>query len=415
MGRVFAENQMIESRKIKVSTLEFYLNIMAIVLILVSEINFYTPESIKVYSVLTMIGMVISYSLGVQYFRYRVRLNHFIIWISVIYFMFCVYGIFFLRSGVFPIDSILYRYFENIALYLSISSILRKNYIKITLPFVLAGLFSIIYLISKEGADIISGGVRIGGSLSGNVNSVGFNFGLVSSLLAWRYCITKNKHDMILFLVFVIFMLLTGSKKTLFFLLTNLFIFYYHNRHKAIIWLKVILSFFFLWILIFKIPYFYSIMGFRIEQMLMTLLGDSNTLTYSYSTDMREKMLVESLHFFLEHPIFGGGWNYFGLKTTLNYDYSHSNIAELSVTFGLMGLFTYYARYIYNIYISLNGLRDLANKKKNNFSLLSFSLVSTILFIEWSAVTFSAQVFWYLPIIISCAMLNEILQKSESK
>lgn len=392
--------------------LEIKLHIFAVLVIMIAEICFYTPELIQLYSLLSLLGMGLSFLLGVSYVTSKIRLDNFILWSVLIYSIYFFYGLFFLQHGVFSISSMGYRFFGGISLFISIGYIIHNNYRYFVTPFVMAGLFSIFYLIYVEGATILAGGIRLGDTLSGNVNTVGYNFGLIGMLVIWRYASEKNRKDLILFLLFTIFMLVTGSKKTLIILLVDISILCWYNRHKVTVWFKPLLILLIVWYLIFNVSYFYSIIGIRIEQMVSTVLSASSiTEEYSYSTDMRERMIVEAWHLFLTKPIFGGGWNYFGANSVLGYEYSHSNFMEMLSSFGLFGTSLYYIKHFYNLKVSIGALKiKNSDNLTANFAILSCALVVVCLMIDWAAVTFSAQIVWYLPIIISCILVDSIIK-----
>ncbi|PWX16157.1 hypothetical protein CYK66_10200 [Clostridium perfringens] len=94
-----------------------------------------------------------------------------------------------------------------------LSSLLEKDTELLVKSFAISGVISMLYLISSEKTNILMGGSRIGDSLSGNVNTVGFNFGIISTVLMWSICKEKKIYKVLVFVLLSIFMLLTGSKK----------------------------------------------------------------------------------------------------------------------------------------------------------------------------------------------------------
>ena len=141
---------------------EFNMNAIALILIITANFCFYTPKMIIWYMGMTITGCIISILLNFKYFSFKIYVSSYILWLTIIYMIFFFYGFCFLQGGKFSWDSFLIRYIENISLYLAISGLFRCCGENVVIPFTIAGIVSIIYLIFNEGAEIISGGVRIG-------------------------------------------------------------------------------------------------------------------------------------------------------------------------------------------------------------------------------------------------------------
>lgn len=396
--------------KISMAKLSYIINSVALILIITSNFCFYTVDNINIYAYMTIIGCITSLLLNIKHFRLNISKNSYFLWLTSIYTIFLIYGLFYLRAGKFSRDGFVIRYIENFSIYLSLYSIIRENNSSIVIPFLISGFASIIFLLSQEWSDIINGGIRIGDSLSGNVNTVGFNFGFISLLISRNYMNSKKKSNLFLLAIFIFFMILTGSKKTLFIVVLDLFlIFFSQNNSRLIRYFKILLSFTIIIVLIFNVPYFYNILGSRIISMIDTFLGKDSVYsnTYSYSTDMREFMIKESFKFFLKNPIFGGGFNNFLANTITQYEYSHSNYTEMLCSFGLIGTIIFYSKYFSNFkYLLSNSiLRDL---KYRNYGILVLVMIVEMLAIDWMTVTFSGQSVSYLPIIASSAIIGNI-------
>lgn len=329
--------------------------------------------------------------------------------------------ILFLQGGKFSWDSFFIRYIENISLYLAISSLFRCRGENIVAPFTIAGIMSIVYLIFKEGTEILSGGVRIGDTLSGNVNTVGFNLGFISLLVTWQYCRNKKKKNLILLGILILFMLLTGSKKALLIVMLDVLLIFLYEKGHASRWLKLIVAITVGAYLIFNVPYFYEILGSRIESMFNTMFGKTSAVlnTYSYSTDMREEMIGEAFRLFLQKPVFGGGYNAFMANTITRYEYSHCNYTEMLSSFGLFGTIIFYSKYVSNIKFILSN-RLFKVPKYRNIAFIGILLMIEMIVADWATVTFSGQCLGYLPVVFTCAALeyvrrNEWLEKNEKE
>ena len=382
---------------------------IALILILVGEICFYTLDSLCLYLILTGFGMILGILHNANRFSLRIRGDNFILWVCVMYTIYFVYGFLFLQKGEFPWDTMGYRFLEIVVLYLIISNMFSYDILTFQNAIVIAGIISAAYLIYSEGFSILLGGQRIGDSLSGNVNTVGFNFGIISTIIMWSYCKQKTAYKIILFLAFSVLMLITGSKKVLIIIIANLLMFFWYEKKKINGWVKTFFILIITIYVVFNVPYFYDIIGSRVEAMIETMLYGNSSTIYSYSTNSREKMIQEAFKLFLNNPFFGGGWNYFYSQTIYGYEYSHCNYTEMLCSFGIIGTAIFYGRHIYDARVAL---KERKTKIEENRDLIILILILTAeaLTLDWAAVTFSAQCVWYLPIIICAASIRTIYQ-----
>ena len=378
---------------------------IGLILILFSEICLYNKQMVSLFLIVNGLGMVMVFLSLINKRRFIIYKKSYPIWLTFIYFLFLFYQFVALRAGNATWDTLLWRYFENLCIYSVIINDLRENK-DFAVPFIWAGFFSIVLLLKNELSVILTGQIRIGTSLSGNENTVGFAFGTISVIIMWIYCKEKSnkKYRLGLFVLFTIFMLLTGSKKVLVFLVANVIIYFFYNRNKISGWIKVAIIIGLAIYAIFEVDFFYDILGHRIIDAVETMLYGKNTIhaTYSYSTDVRKNMIKEALQLWREHPIIGGGYNYFLLKTQYPYSYSHCNYTELLCSFGIFGILVFYSRHLYQItyFIKQHFFKKYYDK---DLMILGIMLTVLILAIEFAAVTFSAQSIWYLPITISAA------------
>ena len=392
---------------IKIGRHKIEYNGIAIALILMAEICFYTAETIQIYFALSFAGIILAVISNIGTFTFKVKKNSFILWVCSFYLLIFIYGYLFLQKGEFNGITLFYRLIESIALYLTINELLRENRYQIISAFLWVGIISGIYLLVKEGSSIIAGNIRIGDSLSGNVNTVGFNFGIIATLVMWEYCQNKRKIMMVLYVLFSAVMLLTGSKKAIIILIMSLILYFFYEKGRISGWLKFVFLLVVGIYLIFNVPYFYEIIGSRIESMIQTAIMGYSATNYSYSTEIRNEMLEEGLQIFKLHPLFGGGYNNFYANTKTIYDYSHCNYIEIMCTFGIFGIIVFYSKHL-NIVVNL--VESFKRKLDSTFDyrVLALILMIDCLVLDWAAVTFSAQCVWYLPLIFSCAAINRI-------
>lgn len=390
--------------------LEYAVNCLSLVMIVVANYCFYTEDKIFLYALLTILGCAIAIIFNFKYFKLNISVDNYLIWTSLIYIIFISYGLFYLRAGIFSLNSLLIRLIENISMYLAISNLLKYKRVSIVSVFLIVGIVTVFVLLINEWSEILEGGLRIGDSLSGNVNTVGFHFGFISTLIAWEYSISKNKLSLLSLSIFIFFMILTGSKKTFIIIALDVILIFVNQKNKSSIrFFKLIIFFIIIVYLIFNVSYFYNILGIRIKSMVDTFLGIDSIYnnTYSYSTDIRKFMIKEAFEIFRNNPIFGGGYNNYFAHTVTHYEYSHCNYTEMLCSFGIFGTLIFYSKYINNL-IFVMKKKLLVNKKYRNLALLILFLMMEMIIIDWMTVTFSGQSTGYLPIITSCAIINYI-------
>lgn len=388
------------------------LEVAAVTLLLIAEICFYRIGSLNLYFPMTGFGIIVGVLwIGLRYWSRYLNVKSFPFWLTLIYLLFLFSGFFRLQKGDFPWDNIVYRYIENLAMYYLFRKILSTDENKIVYPFIIAGLFSFGYLIMTEGTVLLAGYTRIGNLMSGNVNTVGYNFGIISMVTMWWYCKEKKWYKLVIFLIFAVVMLLTGSKKVLIIIVLDFALLFMCDRSHASRWLKFGLSAAAVIYLIFNIPIFYEIIGFRVESMLETMIYGNSATIYSYSTDVRDNMIHEGFNLFLKKPVLGGGWNYFYSRTIYGYDYSHNNYIEILCSFGIVGFVLYYCKHISNLIYEIKSF--FRHRKLTSQELLfAFVLSVTTILLDWAAVSFSAVCVWYVPLIIASAIV-ENSRKSE--
>lgn len=391
------------------------INEIALIMILVGDICFYTKETYNAYRLFFLGGIILCFMSFIRYFRPRIKKTSAIIWLTIIYSMYFLYGFYFLQAGVFDWDGILLRYIGNISIFLLLGKIFQDKGSLIVRPFAITGVITIAYIIFSESANIISGGQRIGDTLSGNVNTVGFNLGFISILVTWSYCLYKKGYKVFLIAILMIFMVLTGSKKALLIIILDLLLIFIYNYKKASTWLKIAFVLAVGIYIIFNVPYFYDILGSRVESMFSTMiLGKTPTNLYSYSTDMREYMIREGFHMFQKKPFFGGGWNYFAANTRTHYEYSHCNYVELLCSFGLFGTLLFYSKPLSNLFYIIRQ-KAIKYDETKDLAILSIALIAEMAVADWATVTFSGQSAGYVPILLSCVLIEAIRTKMRNR
>lgn len=260
-----------------------------------------------------------------------------------------------------------------------------------------------IFIIFNEIDLIKYGQARIGDTASGNVNTLAVYLGTMSVPILFSLIFQKKRSLIIIYTLLIFFMLLTGSKKTFIYVGSSMALFaYFKNKFNIFKYLPYIFSLVLIVIIILRIDYLYNIIGFRILDFLGTIGFNVFYYNPSYSTEMRASMLEVGLKFFSNHPIFGNGWGYF-TKYSGFATYSHNNMIELLVNYGLIGFCLYYFIYIYLLY----KLIKIYKKFRSQFSVLFITLLIVIIISDFTYVSFSFNLINYLILVIIYIYLNK--------
>ena len=377
-------------------------------LIMVANVVFHTERTIAIYLFMCAIAIFAIFIKELLTSGFSLLKEKCIVYLTILYAVYTFYGILLLRKGVYNWDFMLFTYILNICIYIALRHIFMqiKWISSISLPFIVSSIVIIVYLLLVEGRMIFVSQVetRIGDSMAGNVNTVASALGIISFVLSGYYSMTKRKKIFYALIPLLFFMLLTGSKKTVVVIVIDFFTIYLYARDKASSFLKVcLLSVLGGWLII-ESPYFYDILGKRIEDMVATLFGIGHGV-YSHSTDDREGMIAEALRLSFANPLFGGGMNYFSFASTKYsfYDYSHCNYTEILCNFGIVGFFIYYYPYFRNVMILWNNRTKYWMK-----SVFCILWIVITLALGLATVQFSDRCISYIPIIASYAMIESV-------
>ena len=399
--------------KLSLNRKEINYDCISLILIFIGEVCFYTLDKIFLYLFITGVGVIIGLFHNRNRVYSKIEKDNFIIWVFIMFSIYFIYGFFFLQKGVFTWDTLGYRFIEIITLYLTMSNIFIYDIDLFKKAMIIVGVFSALYLIYLEGLNILGGGIRIGDSLSGNVNTVGYNFGIISTVIMWFFCREKKSYLIFFFLIFSMLMLLTGSKKVLIIILANLAMYFWFEKDKISGWLITIFILFVSLYLIFNVSYFYNIIGSRVEAMIETILLGSSSPIYSHSTEVREEMIKEALNLFLSKPFLGGGWNYFYAHTAYGYEYSHCNYTEMLCSFGILGTLLFYWRHFHDLKKAYKYRNSYISLYKDLFVLI-YVVTFEALILDWATVSFSAQCVWYSSFILSAAAIKAIRETNKN-
>lgn len=384
---------------------------IALILICVSNICFYTMEYILLYIVLTMVALGILALKAIPNLKSgRLYIPIGIVWLAINYGIFTFNGLLRLKSGTYNWDMMLYTCVQNCALYFGFSKILTtENWFKSLKNVIFSTtIISLLVLIGGEIQNFGVNGLRIGDSLSGNVNVAGANFGILSLFIVFFCNREKKLGNWFVFGIVSAVMLLTGSKMTIIVLMIDLIYFIATSKNKINTIFLVLIAMLLLLFIVFRVPYFYNVIGYRIIDMIYQLFGVGPG-HYSNSTNVRKIMIKEGLVFFTNHPLLGGGEKYFGSLTSTIYSYSHCNYTEILSNFGLVGFWVYYMPIFINIVFMVH------NKQRDNGLLaLSASLLGVRLLLDWMQVTYSEPCIGYIPMLFSFIYIRLLYKEDKA-
>jgi O-antigen ligase len=261
---------------------------------------------------------------------------------------------------------------------------------------IIAAIASCAFILFNEMDQILLGHTRIGDSGSGNVNTIAVYLSTFAIPILFSLIFQKKRGLIIIYSILLFFILLTGSKKGLLYIISSIALFaYLKNKLRLIKYIPYIFIFTIIIIIIIRVQYLYNIIGFRVLDFLGTLGLINSYYMPSHSTELRESMIQVGIKLFLYHPLFGNGWGYFtkysGFET-----YSHNNMIELLVNYGIFGFALYY--YIYMIL--LYRLAIIYKKCKSQYSILFITLLIVSLINDTAYVSFSFNLINYIIFII---------------
>lgn len=339
---------------ITTKSLKRFIATLEIVLVFFSSTCLWSEVNIKKYLVISILvlGIAFASSLIFGINIYKTVNNRYILWVCVLYSIFEVYGLLFLRIGEFNWDFVLFSGILQIALTLVLMQIDDKDDLIKTFCTACkwALLLVCLYMVFSGSLTLsdISFGSRLGDELSGNVNTVATNIGIMlvpAVYLLFLPCETRCSRvsSSGIVILATLCMGVTGSKKGLL-VLAIIFIMYFLIEKKTIKFLIFPLVSIGVIYAIFNVSFLYNTIGFRVVDMFATL-GMGTSVTKAQSTVIRDDLIKEGLKSFWNHPILGGGMNYFQFINHARY-YSHNNYVEILNNMGILGLLLYYVPFV---------------------------------------------------------------------
>lgn len=290
--------------------------------------------------------------------------NHaFVIW-NVIFILFCVLSIFWSISPHLSIIQVRVRMMANLLMgvFLTTYTNSYKNLKTVFLAFYVSSVVFLVYMASIVDLSSLDEGRVVGAIVDDNIaEKLNANYiagRLVLALyvgfyLFWRLRKTVRyvKIFHILFSLSVVYVvLISGSRTSLFVLLIPPMLhIFYKARHLIPALIYISIGTYIVYLVVIKIPFFYDIIGFRIEDAVNVITGNE-----SGHEDASRLMLINyGIDWFSDKPILGYGINCFKELADITMlfstrgKYGHNNYIELLVDIGLVGTFLYYSIYFF--------------------------------------------------------------------
>jgi len=307
---------------------------------------------------------------------------------------FCAFSILWASSASL-VTTVLKSAVMHIFILLMIRSSIRskKDLERLIMILILASIVNSLYLmaISMGGGSSGGSGVtdRLGSEEGWNANSVGM-MAAVGSLFIIYYMLKTRKTSMkiILFLLacgMVFVSLISGSRKALLIVLVGIavYLFLMSGKKRLTSWILLITFALVLMYVIMKVPFFYSIIGWRVEEMIEALLGIGSG---DSSFQSRKVLISAAIDAWMESPIIGHGldcFRIFGKIATGRDYYAHNNYVELLADIGVVGTLIYYSAHIY---AGRKLLRQLKNRDRT--AMLCLTLLGIVLMVDIACVSY---------------------------
>lgn len=196
-----------------------YLNIVMLALLLFSELAFYTIDTMNIYvGILMLATLYAGIVLLLNRTVFKSLMNSRCMWWIIIFYTFISVDAKIRGYGDFNYQRTLATLGVFICIWILLSdgrqNLVLENYCKAC---EIASLTGCTYIFINERESLLAFS-RVGDTLSGNVNTVGVILSAFSLAIFYRYIISKNRRHLLIYVITVVFMLLTGSKKVFFLL-----------------------------------------------------------------------------------------------------------------------------------------------------------------------------------------------------
>lgn len=271
----------------------------------------------------------------------------------------------------------------------------------------IASIGVVVFIIIMEKDLILSGSVRIGSRLSGNnANVTGVYLGIYSLGILFTYIKTHKKLLLALYLIVVIFMLLTGSKKVFIPIMLGIAMYESYGGIKFRKITVLFLSLIALCVAVLTNSHLYNVIGIRVVAFLGNIgMLKETVMIPDVSTMTRVQLLTTAWHLFMEKPVLGWGYLATARFSDVHF-YSHNNYLEILANYGIIGFSLYYGM----VSVSLCRILKLPKLNYNRHFILAL-LINSLLY-DVAAVNYTG-LDAYIPLMIASIYLQKEIYRSE--
>lgn len=211
-------------------------------------------------------------------------------------------------------------------------------------------------------------------------------FGAICAYFIYRFLDKSNlvnrsskKKWVIFFVLNILICIMTTSRKSFIILIVACIlieIMKSKNPIKSIVYLSIIIIG--IWIILTKVPFIYNLVGYRVEEMIISIFHDNDTFieNYSQSTNGRFNRIERGIEWFKNKKIIGYGLENYSVLSGIyrkGFDgIADNNYIEILVDLGLVGFVLYYS---FVVYLLIKNLKYRLDEK----SFLSFILIVALI------------------------------------
>lgn len=229
--------------------------------------------------------------------------------------------------------------------------------------------------------------VRLGTEGDWNANGIGSLTSTATLLSLYFLKEVNSKRQKVMYVAVIILTvlvtLMTGSRTALIKVLLGIACFLFlSSRGKRIrTTLIILLILCVMYYLVMEIPFFYSIIGWRMEGLTNLFTGGGQV---DHSAQIRNAFIYDAIAQWKKEPIFGYGIDCYRVVNTVraNY-YAHNNFVELLADLGVIGFAVYYGGYFYCF------KKFLCMKTNGNLKWLFLTFLIIIIISDYGAVSYN--------------------------
>lgn len=321
------------------------------------------------------------------------------VWI-VGFLLFSTSSIFWAHSSIMVITALKSLFIHTFILLLLRSSIHREEDVnRLLIIIACASIINAIYLILTNFEMFTANtneeiGTRLGTEGEWNANTVGMMAAVATLILVYNFNKNKNILAKVPYLLVIVAMtvvaILSGSRKALFIALmgVSIYLVLVSKKKRLRTILFVIFFVFVVYYSIMKIPFFYSVIGWRVISFVASLTGKG---VVDGSTVYRQQLIEAAVDTWKQYPIIGCGLDCFRIygKIATGRDYyAHNNYVELLADLGVVGAIIYYSGYLLVFKYFFPKLRG-----NNNLDKLFVTLLGLMIVIDYACVSYSDFLF----------------------